>query len=185
MNARRGFAVFTAAAAALAIAPMAQAADTASTTLSVTIDAGTLSISAPPSASLGNASAALGSTASANIGAVTVSDTRGSLLGWSVTAVTETAAMSTGGETPDTIDLTATGPLAWATGTVTATGASLPSGVSAGGGGFLNNGTPIPVAVSALGAGGGTYTYNPLVTLTVPANTKTGTYSVVVTQTVA
>lgn len=185
MNARRGFALFTMAAAAVAVAPVAHAAQTADTTLSVTIDAGTLSISAPVSASLGNASAAVGSTASAQIGTVTVSDTRGSLLGWSVTAATTTAAMSTGGATPKTIALTAAAPLAWTTGTVTATGASLLSGVSAGAGGFLNNTTPIAVAVSALGAGGGTYTYNPTVTLTVPPNTEVGTYSVVVTQTVA
>lgn len=185
MNARRGFALFTVAAAAVATAPMAHAAETANTTLSVIIDGGTLSITAPASASLGNASAAVGSTTSAAIGTVTVSDTRGSLLGWSVTAVTTTAAMSTGGATPDTIALTPAGPLAWTTGAVTATGTSLLTGVSAGAGGMLNNTTPIPVAVSALASGGGTYTYNPTVLLTVPPNTKTGTYSVVVTQTVA
>lgn len=185
MSARRGLALFTVAAASIALAPVAHAAETANTTLSVIIDGGVLSISAPASASLGTASAEVGGTAGAAIGTVTVSDTRGSLLGWSVTAVTTTAAMSTGGATPKTIALTPAGPLNWVTGTVAASGASLLTGVSAGAGGFLNNTTPIPVAVSALASGGGTYTYNPSVTLTVPPNTETGTYSVVVTQTVA
>lgn len=177
--------VLVAAAGALALVPSAQAALTANTTLSVTVDTGTLSISAPGTASLGNVSAAVGSTASTGLGTVTVADSRGTLLGWSVTALTTTANMSTGGATPSTIALSATGPLAWATGTVTAVGGSLLSGVTAGGGGFLNGSTAIPVATAVLTAGGGTYTYNPTLTLTVPANTAVGTYSVVVTQTIA
>jgi hypothetical protein len=174
----------TVAAAGMAVAPAAQA-ETAKTTLSVTIGVGALTISAPSSASLGSTTAAVGATAAAQIGEVTVTDTRGSLLGWSVTAVTDTDSMSTGGEDPDTILLTAVAPLLWETGTVSASGGSLLSGVSAGAGGFLNNATPIPVAVSTLGNGGGIYTYNPTVTLAVPPNTVAGTYSVVVTQTVS
>lgn len=182
---RRSIVLVAAGAAVLAVAPLADAAETANTTLSVTIDVGSLSISAPATASLGTVSAGVGSTASAALGTVTVADSRGSLLGWSVTAVTTTASMSTGGATPKTIPLSATGPLGWVTGTVSATGGSLLSGVAAGGGGFLNNATAIPVANAVLTAGGGTYTYNPTLTLTVPSNTQVGTYSVVVTQTVA
>ncbi|HEX9969306.1 MAG TPA: hypothetical protein VGB03_04135 [Acidimicrobiales bacterium] len=185
MKARNAVIALTVAAGAIAAAPAALAAESANTTVSVTVAAGALSIGAPGSASLGSVSAAVGSVASANLGTVTVSDSRGSLLGWSVTAVTTTASMSTGGTTPHTIALTPAGPLSWATGTVTASGASLLSGVAAGAGGFLNNTTPIPVAVAALAAGGGTYTYNPTVSLTVPANAESGTYSVVVTQTVS
>lgn len=181
---RRAIVVFSAGAVLTATAPLAHAALTANTTLSVTIDAGTLSISAPATASLGTVSAAVGSTVNAPLGTVTVSDSRGSLLGWSVTAKTTTTSMSTGGDTPDTIALGPTGPLGWVTGTVSATGGSLLSGVTAGGGGFLNNSTAIPVATAALTAGGGTYTYNPMLTLTVPSNTAVGTYTVVVTQTV-
>lgn len=182
---RRNAIVLAAIVGLLGVTPLAHAATTGNTTLSVTIDVGSLSISAPTTASLGTVSAAVGSTATANLGTVTVADSRGSLLGWSVTAVTTTSSMSTGGATPKTIALGPTGPLGWVTGSVTATGGSLLSGVAAGAGGFLNNATAIPVATAVLTAGGGTYTYNPTLTLTVPANTEAGTYSVVVTQTIA
>jgi hypothetical protein len=182
---RRAIVVFSAGAVLTATVPLAHAALTADTTLSVTIDVGALSISAPANATLGTVSAAVGSTTNAALGTVTVADSRGSLLGWSVTAVTTTASMSTGGATPKTIALGPTGPLGWVTGTVSATSGSLLSGVTAGGGGFLNNSTAIPVANAVLTAGGGTYTYNPTLTLTVPSNTAAGTYTVVVTQTIA
>lgn len=181
---RTALVALTAAALGLAAVPAAHAAGD-NTTISLQVVTGNLTIDAPDSASLGTVSAAPGSTATGNLGATTVADSRGTLLGWSVTAVTTTASMSTGGATPKTIALTAAGPLGWVTGTVTAGTGSLLSGVSAGAGGFLNNTTPIPVAVSALGAGGGSYTYNPTLTFTTPANVEAGTYSVVVTQTVS
>jgi hypothetical protein len=184
MKFRSALVVMAVGAGAVATAPLARA-DSADTTLSVTVDTGSLTINAPASASLGTVSAAVGSTAVANLGTVTVADSRGTLLGWSVTAVTAASSMSTAGATPKTIALTPLGPLGWASGTVTAVGGSLLSGVTAGGGGFLNADTAVPVANAVLTAGGGTYTYNPTLTLTVPANTAAGTYSVVVTQTVA
>lgn len=183
MTVRKPLVVFGAAAAALSLASAAVAADD-STTISVTLQAGNLTIAAPDAASLGTISVAPGSVATAAMGETTVTDTRGTLLGWSVTALTTTASMSTGGATPKTIALTAAGPLGLVTGTVTAGTGSLLTGVSAGAGGFLNNTTPTPVAVSVLGAGGGTYTYNPSLTFTVPSNAAAGAYSVVVTQTV-
>ncbi|HVF75961.1 MAG TPA: hypothetical protein VM938_13025 [Acidimicrobiales bacterium] len=184
MTVRKPFILLTAAAATLSLAPAALAADD-STTVSVTLQAGSLTIAAPDAASLGTISVAPGSVATAAMGETTVTDARGTLLGWSVTALTTTASMSTAGATPKTIPLTAAAPLGLVTGTVTAGTGSLLSGVSAGAGGFLNNTTPVPVAVSLLGAGGGTYTYNPTLTFTVPPNTEAGTYSVVVTQTVS
>jgi hypothetical protein len=177
---RRSFAIVLIAAGAASIAPVANADDT---TVSVTL-AGDLTISAPESVDLGSVSAAAGSTTSASLGTVTVSDGRGSLLGWNVTAATEASTMSTGGATPKTIALGATGPLGWVTGTVAASGPSLITGVAAGAGGFLST-TPINVATAAATSGGGTYTYDPTLTFTVPANAQAGTYSVVVTQTVS
>lgn len=184
MIVRKPLILLTAGAAALSITPAALAADD-STTISVSIGAGNLTIAAPDTASLGTVSVAPGSVATASMGETTVTDSRGSLLGWSVTALTTTSSMSTGGATPKTIPLTAAAPLGLVTGTVTAGTGSLLTGVSAGAGGFLNNTTPVPVAVSLLGTGGGTYTYNPTLTFTVPPNTAAGTYSVVVTQTVS
>ena len=176
----RRLAVLVVAAGSAAVAPLAHAADT---TVSITL-AGDLTISAPGSVNLGTVSAAAGSTKTASLGAVTVADGRGSLLGWNVTAVTTTSSMSTGGATPKTIALGATGPLGWVTGAVTASGPSLITGVAAGAGGVLST-TAIPVATALATSGGGTYTYDPTLTFTVPANTQAGTYSVVVTQTVS
>lgn len=172
--------ILVVAAGVFAVAPLAQAADT---TVTVTL-AGDLTISAPANVNLGTVSAAAGSTATKVAAPVTVTDGRGSLLGWNVTAVTTTATMSTGETTPKTIALGATGPLSWVTGTVTASGSSAITGVSAGLGGFLST-TAIPVATAVALAGGGTYTYEPTIALVVPANAQAGTYSVIVRQTVA
>lgn len=180
MKVRISAVVLVVGAGVLALAPLAQAADT---TVTVAL-AGDLTISAPASLNLGTVSAAAGSTASATMGTVTVTDGRGSLLGWNVTAVTTTSSLSTGGATPDTIALSATGPLSWVTGAVTPTAPALPTGVAAGAGGFLST-TAIPVATALVAAGGGTYTYTPTVALVVPAGAKAGTYTVVVRQTVA
>ena len=180
MKIRRLALLTVAAAGVAAVVPVAHAADT---TVSVTLS-GDLTISAPASVNLGTVSAGAGSTTSASLGTVTVADGRGSLLGWNVTAVTTTSTMSTGGATPKTIALGATGPLGWVTGTVAASGPSLITGVAAGAGGFLST-TAIPVATAVATSGGGTYTYNPTLTFTVPANSQAGTYSVVVTQTVS
>jgi hypothetical protein len=172
--------VIALAAASVALAPFARAADT---TVSVTIG-GDLSISAPATANLGTVAAVPGATTSTALGSVSVSDGRGTLLGWNVTAVTATSTMSTGGATPKTIALGATGPLGWVTGAITASGSSPITGVAAGVGGFLST-TPIPVATALVTAGQGTYTYNPTLTFTTPVGAQAGTYSVVVTQTVS
>lgn len=166
---------------AAALVPAAHAEDTTTT---ATVTAGTLSMSAPSSANLGSGTASTGSIISGKLGTTEVADSRGSLLGWTVTAASTTAEMSTGGTSPKTIALGTTGPLAWNTGTVTASGSSLLGGVSAGLPGVVTT-TAITAATAALGAGGGTYTYNPTLALTVPPNTETGTYGVVIRQTVA
>lgn len=176
----RRLAVLVVAAGTVVGAPLAHAADT---TVSITL-AGDLTISAPASVNLGTVSAAAGSTKTTSLGTVTVADGRGSLLGWNVTAVTATSTMSTGGVTPKTIPLGATGPLGWVTGAVAAVSPSPLTGVAAGLGGFLST-SAIPVATALVTTGGGTYTYDPTLTFTVPAGAQAGTYSVVVTQTVS
>lgn len=180
MKARRIAVLFVGVAGFAAVAPLARAADT---TVTVAL-AGDLTISAPASVDFGTVSAAAGSAATKTMGTVTVVDGRGSLLGWNVTAVTTTSSLSTGGATPKTIALSATGPLSWVTGAVTPATGSLPTGVAAGAGGFLST-TSIPVATALVAAGGGTYTYTPTLGLTVPAGAEAGTYSVVVRQTVS
>lgn len=103
-------------------------------------------------------------------------------MGWKVTAVTNGNLVSAG--TPaDAIPLSATGPLAVATGTVTSTG--LLTGVTAPTGGFLST-TATTLLTAVAGSGGATYTYTPTLTLTMPANTKLHTdYQTVITQSVS
>ena len=152
------------------------------TTLTVTLTGGTLSVAAPATASMAGSS----NTASIVTGTVagnSVTDNRGSLLGWTVqaTATDLTSASS------HTITLGATGPLA-------VVGANL----SAGAGGILGVGlkpalaaagflssTATPVITAPATVGGGTYNYDMSLTLTVPANTYADTYTSTITQTVA
>lgn len=176
----RVYATAALAVALCAAAAPASAADS-STTVTATLTGGSLTISAPSTAAL-SGSAAAGSILTAPMGKTTVADSRGSLLGWNVTAVTLTGSMTT--STGDSIPLAATGPLGLVTGTITAEGGSLLSGVGAGAGGNLST-TAVAVATAALNSGGGTYSYDPTLTLTVPPNTKAGAYQVTVVQTVS
>ena len=163
-------------------------AQTDSTTVTVSLTgASTLSLDAPTSATA-SGSAAPGSAINVAVGTTTVTDNRGSLLGWAVTATstdlttdgtdTGTTAGDGTGETIPSVAMT------WATGTIAASGTSLLSGVAVGAGGpFTTTSTAVPVAVSALGSGGGTFTYPATVALVVPPNVLAGTYTATITQT--
>jgi len=112
-----------------------------------------------------------------------VEDLRGSLAGWSLTALTS-GDLVTGGSPSRTIALGTSnvgGPLTLTTGTITAVGISSLLNVSAGAGGSLNPTQPVTVASALLGFGGGTYTFTPTVRLTPPANTYAGNYTTTVT----
>ncbi len=146
-------------------------ADTTSTT--ITLTGGSLSIDAPSTAS-GSASVEPGTTMTVNLTDTTVVDNRGSLLGWTVT----------GSSTDFTKDATYSMPKAgftWATGTVASSNGSL-TGVAAGAGGSM--GASFAVATAIAGAGAGTFTYPATVTGLVPVNMKAGDYVATITQSI-
>src|SRR5437016_12878861 len=82
------------------------------TTLNVTLTAGTLSLSVPANVSI---SGTLGTTSSfsTTMGTIQIQDNRGSLAGWTLTALTS-GDLTTGGAAPQTVSLgtsTVGGPL--------------------------------------------------------------------------
>ena len=157
-------------------------------TLTVTLTAGTLSLTVPSSVSI---SGTLGTAASfsSTMGTITIADNRGSIpaTGWTLTAVT-TGNLSTGGASPQTISLgtsTVGGPLVLTPGTITpGTGSTLVN-VTPGTAGSLNPSAALTVARALTGGGAGSYTMAPTLTLTPPGATAAGTYTTTVTFTLS
>jgi len=134
-----------------------------STTLTFTITSGALSLSAPASANLG--SGAPGTTISAPIGPLTVTDDRALLsASWTVTAA-ETD-FSNGASIISATDATYAPGTITTTGTITAT----PTNVT------LSN-TAQTVLTGSAGVGDNTASWNPTVAVAVPANAVPGTYT--------
>lgn len=156
------------------------------TGLSVTLAASTLSLTVPASVTISGTIGAAPSF-SQQMGQVQVQDNRGSLAGWTLSALT-TGNLSTGGGSPHTIALGSSntgGPLTLSTGSITAVLPATLVGVTPGLGGSLNPTQAVTVANAIAGTGGGTYNMTPTVTLTPPANTVAGTYTTTITFTLA
>ena len=169
-------------AAGLAAPAAGAAVGTDSTTVTVTLGGGSFTIDAPSSAT-GSGDVTPLSTVNVSLSNTTVTDNRGSLLGWAITG-TSTGLTGSGTATGSSIGAAN---MLWATGTVaTGSGGGGPlgslTGITVGGGGSLA-GAGAPVAVAALGAGGGVYTYPATVTVTVPVNSVAGDYAGSVVQT--
>ncbi|WP_189312880.1 WxL domain-containing protein [Streptomyces brasiliensis] len=163
-----------AAAAALVLAQqgLAVAADDPSTTVTYTVTSGALTLSVPASANLG--SGAPGTTISAPIGPVTVTDDRALLsASWTVTAA-ETDFTNDGAPTIPATDATYDPGTITTTGTITATGTSV----------TLSNSAQT-VVTGTDGVGDNTASWNPTVAVHVPAGTVGGTYTGTLTQSVA
>lgn len=158
-------------------AALVSPAGASDTTLTVTLTTGSLSVAGPASASA-SASVAPGSTISVSVADTTVTDNRGSLLGWTVTG---TATDLTYTEAGTIYTIPAAG-LTWATGTVASANGSL-TDVSAGAGGVM--GAPFVIATALLGSGAGTFTYPATITGVVPVNLVAGAYTGTVTQSIA
>jgi hypothetical protein len=145
------------------------------TTVTFTVTSGALSMSAPVSASLGTG--APGTTISGALGAVTVTDDRALLsASWTVTAASTD--WTTGGGTPaETIPATDAGydpGSITTTGTITATGTPI----------TLSN-TAAPVVTGTDGVGDNTASWNPTISIAVPAAAVGGTYTGTLTQSVS
>lgn len=154
---------------------------TATEATSMTVAAGVLSISAPSSAALPSASP--GGTTSAQLGTVTVNDQRGlTTPSWTAT-VTGTAFVTGGGTAPETIPLRqitySSGPAIGATGTGTFTP------------GQANSAAAVDLTASrtAFSLAGGSsvnsVSWNPTLSVSVPAGAVAGTYTATITHSVS
>jgi hypothetical protein len=157
------FAAFTAATA------VAAGADTMSFTLT---PAGVLSISAPTGASLGSQmSINSSSTMSGQLGTVTVTDARGGSQSW-------TASVIAGAFTPPAGTAIAASAISYSAGAISATGVTA-TAVAA------PDLTAVSTVVTGSGTGTSTTSWNPTVSVLVPANFAAGVYTSVITHSVA
>jgi hypothetical protein len=163
----------------LAFALPARAADTTTT---FSLAAGSLSISAPASRDLGTGSTG-GGTVSAQLGTVTVTDNRGALVGTWTASVSSTD-FTTGGATAN--ETIAKGHVTYWSGTATAS-----SGLSvfAPGQASAANAQALSVSRTAFSAtaivGNNSASWNPTVTVNVPAAAVAGDYTGTITHSVA
>jgi hypothetical protein len=153
----------------------ARAATTVDTTLTFTEGTGAIAITAPVSSTLLPPLSPSGTdqTVSAAIGPVTVTDNQGNDAGWVATA---SATDFTSGTATITIShATYTTPAATTTGTSTVSATTL---------GPLSS-TPAAVQTATGVSGSNTATWDPTITLTVPAGTVSGTYTSTLTHSVS
>ena len=167
----------TAAVVVLGAGPaMAAPGDTATT---FTLADGGLGISVPANASLSN-STLIGTTSfSGQLGAITVTDHRGALLGSWTASVSSTSFTTGGGGANRTI---AAGNVSYASGAATATtgvGVDVPTLVPV----SLDESRTAFAHTGVIGAQ--STTWNPTLTVTVPADVVAGSYSGTVTHSVA
>jgi hypothetical protein len=172
-------AVLTSTAASAAVTANARAAIPApgdpDTTVTFTVTVGALSMTAPVSANLG--AGAPGSTIAGAIGAMTVTDDRALLsAAWAATA--SSTAFVTGGATPaETVPANRVG---YSPGAVTTTGTITSTGTP-----ITLSGAATPVVAGTAGVGDNTATWNPLLSVAVPASAVGGVYAGTLTQSVS
>lgn len=145
------------------------------TSVTFTVTSGALSMSAPVSTNLG--AGAPGTTISGALGVVTVTDDRALLsASWTVTAASTD--WTTGGGTPaETIPATDAG---YDPGSITTTGTITVTGTPI----TLSN-TAAPVVTGTDGVGNNTASWNPTISIAVPAAAVGGTYTGTLTQSVS
>ncbi|MGC4811377.1 hypothetical protein ACLQ29_12715 [Micromonospora sp. DT228] len=165
------------------LAAPAAAAPTDDTTVTFEVEAGTLDIVAPATADLGGG--APGSVITGQLGAVTVTDSRGAADASWVATVTATN-FQTGGGTPEETVLASeidywSGPATATTGTGTFT----PGQANAAAAEALDNVTPVTAFTHTGGTGGNTATWNPTLIVNVPLDSIAGVYTGTVTHSVA
>src|SRR5205823_3797001 len=113
------------------------------------------------------------------MGTIQIQDNRGSLAGWTLTALTS-GDLTTGGAAPQTVSLgtsTVGGPLVLSPGSITGVGGSSLVNVTSGTPGSLNPSQPLTVARALPLAGAGTYTLAPTLTFAPPVNAVAGAYT--------
>jgi hypothetical protein len=152
------------------------------TTVTFTVSTGTLTITAPATAPLGTG--APGTTISAPLGTVTVSDNRALLAAsWTATASSTdwTTGTATAAETIPVSDVGYAVGTITATGTITTTGTDLPAGTAAG---DLSS-TAQTVVAGTAGVGDNSATWDPTISVAVPASAVGGAYTGTITHSVS
>jgi hypothetical protein len=168
--------------AVLSVLAFALPAHAADTTTTFSLAGGSLSISAPASRDLGSGSTG-GGTVSAQLGTVTVTDNRGALVGTWTASVSSTDFTTGGASANETI---AKGQVTYWSGTATAS-----SGVAvfAPGQASAANAQALSVSRTAFSAtaivGNNSASWNPTVTVNVPAAAVAGDYTGTITHSVA
>ncbi|WP_427018254.1 hypothetical protein ACQCSX_06710 [Pseudarthrobacter sp. P1] len=161
---------------ALGIAAPAQADTTGGTPVTVEVSGGPLNISVPATAvNLGTVTASTNAqTVTSRLGQVSVTDDRGSTVGWTATAG---VVAFTG---PQDISLAVLGDSSYTVPAATVTGTAVlaPSDLTA-----LNPGGVVQTATGVVGINASSW--DPTLTLTIPANALAGTYSSTVTHSVS
>ncbi|WP_229400959.1 hypothetical protein [Micromonospora okii] len=170
-----------AAAAALAVASPAAAAPSGDTTVTFTVSTANLDISVPPSINLGAVFA--GTTIGGPLGNVTVRDERAALNAtW--TATVSSSAFTTGGKTPEETILPNL--VEYWSGRVvaqTGTGTLVPGQPTSDDAVTLN--VPRVAFSKTSGSGDNSATWNPSIRITIPGSAVGGTYTGVITHSVA
>jgi hypothetical protein len=156
--------------AALAIVPLASAA----TPMSFTLTAGALSISTPTAnAILGSQVASTtSSTISGTIGVVTVTDQRGGTTTWTASAIA-TAFTPSGGPADPASNVS------YFAGTITQTATVVATAIN------VSDLTGTSAVVTGASTGISTASWNPTISVIVPANFAPGIYTATITQSVA
>jgi hypothetical protein len=162
--------------AVLSPAAAAQAATSASTTVTFTVSVGTLDITAPATVDLGTA--VPGATVSGSIGPVTVTDTRGDVAAVWTATVSSTPFVNGASTIPNTAVTYWSGPT---TASTPATGFT-PGQPTAGDAVALG---ATVTAFSFSGSGGNTATWNPTLAVAVPSTAIVGVYTGTVTHSVS
>lgn len=153
----------------------AGSASAVDSTIVFSVDSGALTTSAPVSASLGSGNP--GTTIVGALGAVTVTDDR-ALLDASWTTTSSSTDFTTGGATPaETIPATDVG---YDPGSITTTGTITATGTP-----ITLSGTSAPVVTGSAGVGDNTASWNPAISVAVPAAAVGGTYTGTVTDSVS
>jgi hypothetical protein len=177
LNRRIALPLLVGALGVLPLAAPASAATSGTTPVTVTVTTGTLDITVPAGpVSLGTvAASSTAQTVSAQLGNVTVIDSRGGTTGWTVTAngndfvgPSSTISVSAPGSSMYTT------PVAAVTGTANVTPSDLNPLYPPG---------PVQTATGVVGVN--TATWNPTITLHLPANTVAGTYNSTIDHSVA
>jgi hypothetical protein len=146
----------------------------AATPATFTLTAGALSISAPTvGVSLGSQLAATSSsTMSGSLGVVTVSDQRGGTTTWTASVIATAFTPPAGPADPATN-------VSYAAGTIAASANVVPTAVAA------SDLTGVSTVVTGASTGISTASWNPTITVIVPANFAPGVYSATITHSVA